>query len=68
MGGSGRARSRRPPVIPHHPWRSRVNNHPKSRRARALRALGIIVVIVGTCLAIPVVLVKLFSDAKGERR
>lgn len=45
-----------------------MNNHPESRRARALRALGIIVIIVGTFLAIPVVLVKLFADAKGERR
>ena len=45
-----------------------MNNHPKSRRARALRVLGIAVAIVVTCLAVPVVLVKMFADAKGERR
>jgi hypothetical protein len=45
-----------------------VNNHPKSRRARALRALGVALVIAASILAAPVLILKLFADAKGARR
>ncbi len=41
---------------------------PTARRARALRVLGIAMMIVGALLAAPFVIVKLFADASGQRR
>lgn len=41
-----------------------MNNHPKSRRARALRVLGIVVVIVAAILAAPIIIMKLIADVR----
>lgn len=45
-----------------------TQHHPRSRRARALRALGIAASVVVAILAIPVLIVTTFANAKGERR
>lgn len=45
-----------------------MTHHPQSRRARALRALGITLAIAATILAVPVIIMKLFAEAKGDRR
>ncbi len=45
-----------------------TQHHPRSRRARALRAAGVAVTIVMTVLFIPILIAKLFADASGQRR
>ncbi len=42
--------------------------NPVSRRARFLRAAGIVATVVGVIIAIPFIVAKLFIDANGERR
>lgn len=41
---------------------------PKSRRARALRVLGIVATVIVAICAVPVLIVTTFANAKGERR
>jgi hypothetical protein len=45
-----------------------VNNHPKSRRARALRALGIALAIAAAIVAAPFILMRLYAGAKSAGR
>lgn len=43
-------------------------NYPHSRRARALRALGLTLAILAAIVAAPIIMVKLFADLQGDRR
>nr|WP_317893164.1 hypothetical protein [uncultured Sphingomonas sp.] len=45
-----------------------MSNHPKSRRARALRALGITIAVAAAIVAAPIILMRLYAEAKGDRR
>ena len=43
-------------------------SHPQSRRARALRALGITVIVIGAIVAFPVLLTMMFAGTSDRRR
>lgn len=42
--------------------------NPNTTRARALRACGIVLTVIGVLIAIPFIVVKLFIDASAARR